>query len=50
MIYLKMHDLPPFTPTPVTDIPAIHSRVNGKFLTNETRPIEYRLKQLKQLY
>lgn len=50
MIHLTMDDIPPFTATPVSDIPAIHNRVNDKFLTNETRPIEYRLKQLKQLY
>jgi beta-apo-4'-carotenal oxygenase len=50
MIYLKMDDLPPFTATPVDSIPAIHQRVVDKFHSHTTRPIEYRLKQLRSLY
>ena len=50
MIFLKMDDLPPFTHTPVGDIPAIHERLVNKFHTHETRGIEYRLKQLRALY
>ena len=50
MIYLKMDDLPPFTATPVEDIPNIHQRVVDKFHSHTTRPIEYRLKQLRSLY
>jgi len=38
------------TLTPVADIPAAHKRVVAKFNTHTTRPIEYRLKQLRKLY
>lgn len=50
MIYLKMDDLPPFTGTPIDDIPSVHQRVVDKFNTNQTRDIQYRLKQLRALY
>lgn len=50
MIYLKMDDLPSFTHTSLDSIPAVHTRVNNKFLSHSTRPIEYRLKQLRSLY
>nr|OQO20062.1 hypothetical protein B0A51_13993 [Rachicladosporium sp. CCFEE 5018] len=50
MIYLKMDDLPPFTHTSVDSIPAVHARVTAKFHSHTTRPIEYRLKQLRALY
>ena len=50
MIYLKMEDLPPFTATPKKSIPAVHQRVVDKFHSHTTRPIEYRLKQLRSLY
>ena len=50
MIYLKMDDVPPFTATPVENIPDIHQRVVDKFQSHTTRPIEYRLKQLRSLY
>ena len=50
MIYLKMDDIPPFTATPVENIPGIHQRVVDKFHSHTTRPIEYRLKQLRSLY
>lgn len=46
----KMEDVPPFTPTSITDIPPIHRRVTNKFHTHSTRPIEYRLKQLRAFY
>lgn len=49
-IHLTMNDLPPFAPTPVDEIATTHQRVVGKFLSHDTRPIEYRLKQLRQLY
>ena len=45
-----MNDLPPFTATPIDDIAKIHQRVVDKFHTHTTRPIEYRLKQLRALY
>ncbi|KAF1825443.1 aldehyde dehydrogenase [Dissoconium aciculare CBS 342.82] len=38
------------TYTPVEEIPALHKRVVAKFNTHTTRPIEYRLKQLRKLY
>ena len=50
MIYLKMDDLPLFTATSVEAIPGIHQRVVNKFHSHTTRPIEYRLKQLRSLY
>lgn len=45
-----MEGLPAFTATPVNDIPHIHQRVTKKFHEHSTRPIEYRLKQLRALY
>ncbi|KAK5116998.1 hypothetical protein LTR62_006719 [Meristemomyces frigidus] len=45
-----MDDLPPFTPTPEPDVAAKHERVVSKFSTHTTRPLEYRRKQLQQLY
>lgn len=50
MIYLKMADLPTFTHTSIEQIPSIHQRVVDKFHTHQTRALDYRLKQLKQLY
>lgn len=45
-----MDDLPPLTVTPINEISAIHQRLTNKFHTHSTRPIEYRLKQLRALY
>lgn len=50
MIYLKMDDIPALSYTPVESIPAVHQRVVDKFDTLETRSLEYRVKQLQQLY
>ena len=50
MIYLNMENLPPFTHTPVDSIPSIHQQAVNKFHTHTTRPIQYRLKQLRALY
>jgi len=50
MIHLTMADLPPFTDTPMDKIPEVHERVVKKFHTHTTRPLAYRLKQLRQLY
>lgn len=50
MIHLKMNDLPELTYNAPEEIPSIHQRVVDKFNTNATKPIEYRLKQLRQLY
>ena len=45
-----MDDIPQFTATPVDDISSIHKRVVGKFHTHSTRPIEFRLRQLRSFY
>ncbi|KJX94385.1 aldehyde dehydrogenase like protein [Zymoseptoria brevis] len=50
MIHLTMNDLPAFTFTPVDNITGVHQRVVDKFHTHQTRTLEYRLKQLRQLY
>jgi beta-apo-4'-carotenal oxygenase len=42
--------LPEFENTPVADIPKIVSRVRNTFFTHKTRPLEFRLKQLRKLY
>lgn len=39
-----------FTNTPVDEIPKIVARVRNTFFTHKTRPIEFRLKQLRKLY
>lgn len=49
-IQLTMNEIPELTYTSVDDVPKIHQRVVDKFHTHETRPIEYRLKQLRSLY
>lgn len=50
VIHLQMADVPPFTNTSVDAIPAIHQRVVNKFNSHTTRPVAYRLKQLRSLY
>lgn len=50
MIHLKMEDVPALAYTSVDAVPAIHQRVVDKFHTHSTRPLLYRLKQLRQLY
>lgn len=50
MIELKMEDLPPYTPTSIDRIPSIHKRLSDKFHTHSTRPLEYRLQQLRSLF
>jgi beta-apo-4'-carotenal oxygenase len=42
--------LPEFKNTPVEEIPKIVSRVRNTFFTHKTRPVEFRLKQLRKLY
>lgn len=42
--------LPPFEHTSIDDIPAVAARVRKSFLTHKTRPIEFRLQQLRKLY
>lgn len=42
--------LPPFVTTPVDDIPSIVNRVRQTFYSQKTRPLEFRLQQLRKLY
>lgn len=42
--------LPPFTNTPVDDIPKIVEQVRSTFFTQKTKPVEFRLRQLRKLY
>jgi beta-apo-4'-carotenal oxygenase len=43
-------NLPAFENTPVDQIPKIVDQVRSTFLTQKTKPIEFRLKQLRKLY
>ncbi|PSN72413.1 aldehyde dehydrogenase [Corynespora cassiicola Philippines] len=45
-----MVQLPPFEHTELDSIPTIASRVRASFLTHKTRPLEFRLVQLRKLY
>lgn len=42
--------VPQFRETPVEEIPSIVARVRDTYFTHKTRPIEFRLKQLRKLY
>lgn len=42
--------LPAFAPTPLDQIPSTVSRLRKTFLSQRTRPAEFRLKQLRKLY
>ncbi|ERF72451.1 hypothetical protein EPUS_07908 [Endocarpon pusillum Z07020] len=43
-------NLPPFANTPIDDIPKIVEEVRSTFFTQKTKPIEFRLRQLRKLY
>lgn len=45
-----MAEVPEFINTPLDTIPEIVGKVRKTFLTNKTKSIEYRLKQLRKLY
>ncbi|KAF2249892.1 aldehyde dehydrogenase [Trematosphaeria pertusa] len=45
-----MAELPPFEHTPLDDIASIASRIRTSFLSHKTRPLEFRLVQLRKLY
>ena len=45
-----MDIVPPFNYTPLDDIPTIAGQIRKTFLSHKTRPIEYRLAQLRKLY
>lgn len=40
----------PLEHTPVDDIPAIAARTRASFLSHKTRPVEFRVQQLRKLY
>jgi beta-apo-4'-carotenal oxygenase len=42
--------LPSFITTPVDDIPSIVNRLRQTFYSQKTRPLEFRLQQLRKLY
>lgn len=42
--------LPPFTHTPLDDIAGVTARIRSGFLSSKTRPLEFRLQQLRKLY
>jgi beta-apo-4'-carotenal oxygenase len=43
-------NLPAFSNTPVDEIPTIVEEVRSTFFTQKTKPIEFRLRQLRKLY
>ena len=45
-----MDQQPEFRSTPIDDIPRVHQDIVARFHTHATRPIDYRLKQLRSLY
>ncbi|KAI9694453.1 MAG: hypothetical protein M1822_000069 [Bathelium mastoideum] len=45
-----MDKLPEFQHTPVDDIPTIVGGIRATFHSHKTRPVEYRLRQLRKLY
>jgi len=45
-----MAKIPSFEHTPVDDIANIAARIRTSFLSHKTRPIEFRLTQLRKLY
>ncbi|KAL5422853.1 hypothetical protein PMIN04_004368 [Paraphaeosphaeria minitans] len=42
--------IPPFEHTSLDDIPAVAARIRQGFLSHKTRPLEFRLVQLRKLY
>lgn len=45
-----MSTLSEFKPTSIDSIPAIVDKVRDSFLSQKTKPVEYRLAQLRNLY
>jgi hypothetical protein len=45
-----MAKVPEFVHTPIEKIPQIYNRVHKSFLAHKTRPLEWRLTQLRKLY
>ncbi|KAK5043446.1 hypothetical protein LTR84_011982 [Exophiala bonariae] len=47
---MALFELPPFKHTLIDDIPSIVSRLRKTYSSQKTRPAEYRIRQLRQLY
>lgn len=45
-----MSTVPPFNYTSIDRIPAIYNKVQSSFLSHKTRPLEWRLTQLRRLW
>jgi hypothetical protein len=45
-----MVNIPAFQSTPVERIAVVHDRLSKSFLSHKTRPLEWRLTQLRKLY
>jgi beta-apo-4'-carotenal oxygenase len=45
-----MVTIPEFVHTPIDKIPVIYNRLQKSFLLHKTRPLEWRLTQLRKLY
>jgi len=45
-----MVNIPDFQNTPVERISVVHDRLTKSFLSHKTRPLEWRLTQLRKLY
>lgn len=45
-----MANIPAFTNTPIEKISQVHEKVTKSFLAHKTRPVEFRLQQLRKLY
>lgn len=45
-----MAELAPFEHTPMDDIAPMCAKVRASFLSHKTKPLEYRIQQLRKLY
>ena len=43
-------ELPAFQPSALEEIPKIAERVRSTFFTHKTKPVEFRIQQLRKLY
>lgn len=48
--YIMADTMPPFEHTPIDDIAPLCATVRASFLAHTTRPLEYRITQLRKLY
>ena len=47
---MAQNGIPEFVDTEVSSVPKLVARARGTFHTHKTRPVEFRLKQLRRLY